>query len=157
MDKNQMPPLHMDVPPMSPAPTPLARVLLSDDDLIDNAAGCAQFRPLCSGMDETNESLRECIKLNVCKPLRDRITALTAHSEAVAALVEAAALKRNAIMRDGQHKGFKGDWIAVPAGDFNALRESLSRLAALEDGAKPSGDCGVCGGKDGTHRSNCHV
>ena len=115
MDKNQMPPLHMDVPPMSPAPSPLARV----QRVLEENVACNH-----NGMEPCD----------LCDAIRD-IERAEAHSEAVAALVEAAALKRNAIMRDGQHKGFKGDWIAVPAGDFNALRESLSRLAALEDGA----------------------
>ena len=49
---------------------------LSDDALIDDASCCAQFRPLCRDMDETDESLRECIKINVCKPLRQRIAEL---------------------------------------------------------------------------------
>lgn len=49
-----------------------------DDYLLDAAATCCQFRPLCSDMDETNESLRECLKLNVCQPLRARIAELEA-------------------------------------------------------------------------------
>lgn len=52
--------------------------MMNDDELIDNAAACAQFRPLCSDMEETDESLRECIKLNVCKPLRSSIAELEA-------------------------------------------------------------------------------
>ena len=51
---------------------------LSDDALIDDASCCAQFRPLCRDMVETDESLRECIKINVCKPLRQRIAELEA-------------------------------------------------------------------------------
>ena len=51
---------------------------LSDDALIDDASCCAQFRPLCRDMDETDESLRECIKINICKPLRKRIAKLEA-------------------------------------------------------------------------------
>lgn len=52
------------------------RALPDDDDLIENAAGCAQFRPLSMGDEDEDENLRECIKLNVCKPLRERITKL---------------------------------------------------------------------------------
>ena len=48
----------------------------TDDDLIDNAAACAQFRPLLSDDEETDEGLRECIKINVCKPLRAQVATL---------------------------------------------------------------------------------
>jgi hypothetical protein len=48
----------------------------SDDDLIERAAMCSQFKPLCADVPEEDESLRECIKLNVCNPLRERIAEL---------------------------------------------------------------------------------
>jgi hypothetical protein len=58
--------------------TPKPSAVLTDDDLIDNAACCAQYRPLLGDDEVTESTLRECIKLNVCKPLRDRIRDLEA-------------------------------------------------------------------------------
>jgi len=43
----------------------------SNEELIDNAATAAQHRPLLD-----NAVVREAVKLNCCKPLRERITEL---------------------------------------------------------------------------------
>ena len=50
--------------------------LPTDAELIDNAAACSQHPALIPDRDTTDESLRECIVLNVCKPLRQRIAEL---------------------------------------------------------------------------------
>jgi len=105
----------------------MGELLLSDDDLIDNAAGCAQFRPLCSDMDETDESLRECIKLNVCKPLRARIAAL-----------EAELTKANRIVGYGVKEAQQADrfrsWAEerIAALEAELAADYEDRIAALE-------------------------
>ena len=48
----------------------------------------------------------------------------------IAALREAARLPRNVLIYDGESVGdgvvFKGDWVAVPRADWNALRAALT-------------------------------
>ena len=89
---------------------------LSDDALIDDASCCAQFRPLCRDMDETDESLRECIKINVCKPLRQRIAELEADLQVMRMYFKPYEEAR----REGAQKALewammqKPDWILWP-------------------------------------------
>jgi len=45
--------------------------MVNDDQMIDQAAGCAQSRELLD-----DEVVRECIKLNICKPFRAEIDRL---------------------------------------------------------------------------------
>ena len=59
----------------------------------------------------------------------------------VAAVEEAAALRRSTILRgsDPIPKRFEGDWVAVPLEDFSALRGALNALHAFDAAHKGEG------------------
>jgi hypothetical protein len=59
-----------------------------------------------------------------------RIAELEAEREAFVALAKTAQLKRNTLIRDTAD--FKGEWVAIPEEDFDALRNALAHPAVQE-------------------------
>lgn len=112
----------------APPPSPLARVRITTDDAekIANRAEEAlreSHRVGARYQEDTLRLARDLIDARVC------IDSLTAHSAAVAALVEAADELADLVdlIRDG---GYEPDSLTT-----QPVRVALSRLAALEDGA----------------------
>lgn len=72
---------------------------------------------------------RICDRGHVCKELtfaQDQAEIAAILREELTPLLEAAALKRSTIIGpDEPGKSFRGQWIAVPAEDFDALRTAL--------------------------------
>lgn len=88
---------------------------MTDEDLIDNAATCCQRKLLVD-----DESVRECIKLNVAKPLRDRIGTLDDDNDSLKLCVKADAKT-----------------IIKQAAEIKQLKEKLKVAAQKIVGEKP--------------------
>ena len=75
--------------------------LLDDEHLLDDAAMCSQNRELLRDDDDNEPPLRECVRLNVCNPLREQL------DEAQAIIDEAVGLLRVWVDQARYVRGFE--------------------------------------------------
>ena len=70
--------------------------------------------------------------------LLDEVEKLRAENRALLEVAEAARLKRNVFFTGSGNQKLKGDWVAIPREDFNALRSRVNRLDSpnVKEGGK---------------------